>query len=288
MDGFLILSRDPPLKWRLVLLAMETALEDSMVSVIIPIIALNITATMFGSVDKTTAALCSVVAIAVGKLGGVIAGMYMSAKSPTINSSNGYKHLFVFIFLSSLSLVLLPIGYKIMLNSSTVHHPIVPNVSVTNHFKIFSGIINSHVLGPLSMLMGVFFFFVFSTAPKIGFATLIQNLVTSESVAAKVFGFVGLFVTVTDAVLITAVNLVFYLCGPAKFQTALWILFLVYIGHGIIELIIGPRLILSELSASQDVQNEDGQNERIDELFIRTSQQQMRPNGNTVRQYAEY
>eukprot|EP01053_Blabericola_migrator_P002110 Blabericola_migrator_1__2109@NODE_1581_length_4236_cov_244_222116_g1033_i0_p1_GENE_NODE_1581_length_4236_cov_244_222116_g1033_i0NODE_1581_length_4236_cov_244_222116_g1033_i0_p1_ORF_typecomplete_len407_score63_15FAD_binding_5/PF00941_21/2_2FAD_binding_5/PF00941_21/1_8e02_NODE_1581_length_4236_cov_244_222116_g1033_i023433563 len=63
-DGFYIIVSDRALQWRLLFLAAETALEDTMVSVIIPMIALNATTFLGHTSSKAAAALINVVTIA--------------------------------------------------------------------------------------------------------------------------------------------------------------------------------------------------------------------------------
>ncbi|CBZ55004.1 hypothetical protein NCLIV_054310 [Neospora caninum Liverpool] len=315
-DGFLIVLKERELGWRLVFLAFETALEDSMVSVVIPELALRCYATTFamlhaggpvpheaairaptstpvfghglsdefnvngsstvsasvlspsssafyfpsaealsvasfsslaswplslfslpldfafsttelpldGSPNRAYANLWAVAIIAVGKIGGCLAGFYMNRKwvpPASYSRDSAYCRLFWCVLASSLSVALLPLSHFLFL------HHLAP----------------AWVCAAL-VFLSAFSFFLFSTAPKIGFATLLQGLVSSQQVACKVFGFVGTFVTVTDALVIACINLIFTAFPAANFFAALLCVSGIYLVHGLIEAFIGPLLIL--------------------------------------------
>ncbi|PFH34018.1 hypothetical protein BESB_071700 [Besnoitia besnoiti] len=332
-DGLLIVLREKELGWRLVFLAFETALEDSMVSVVIPELALQCCVTAFAtwgvlggsashgaspsstagaasvlgsgiadgfSVEGSTAVpldaegggafpvssssafllsagdelsvssfdfalgglppfsffslpswdftltaaeelplgaspnrafanLLAVVIIAVGKIGGSLAGLYMNRRwTPPASYSrdSAYRRLFWCVLASSFSVALLPLSQFLYINR------LAPTW-----------------LCAALVLLSAFAFFLFSTAPKIGFATLLQGLVASQQVACKVFGFVGTFVTVTDAVVIACINMVFTAFLPSHFLSALLCVTGVYLVHGLIEAFVGPLLILEPPTA---------------------------------------
>lgn len=241
-DGFFIVMSDSCLKWRLVMLAAETALEDTMVSVIIPMTALHSTSFLGHTDSRTVAALISVIVIAVGKLGGVLAGVYLASSwhYDTTASSAG-KRLFDLVLLSSLSLVFVPLGFS--LASQGLQTPAIIHSTLDMSFGSMIQWLTdrSGILGCIILLVGVFLFFIFSTAPKIGFASLIQTLVTHEDDVAKVFGFVGMFVTITDGLMITIINLILY--WVVDFRLGLWIVFGVYAAHGLLEYAFGTKLV---------------------------------------------
>ncbi|KYK70060.1 putative transmembrane protein [Toxoplasma gondii TgCatPRC2] len=320
-DGFLIVLKEKELGWRLVFLAFETALEDSMVSVVIPELALRCYATTFamlaagfgagpvyhsapsspptgvpvfgeglangfsvngtssvsavnstlapsssavyfpsaepvsastfaglaglplafslpsfdflfstaelplsGSPNRAYANLWAVAIIAVGKVGGCLAGFYMNRRwvpPASYSRDSAYCRLFWCVLASSLSVALLPLSHFLFL------HNLAPG-------WLCAGLV----------FLSAFAFFLFSTAPKIGFATLLQGLVSSQQVACKVFGFVGTFVTVTDAVVIACINLIFTAFPATHFFASLLCVSGIYLLHGLVEAFIGPRLIL--------------------------------------------
>jgi hypothetical protein len=96
-------------------------------------------------------------------------------------------------------------------------------------------------------------FLFFSTGPKIGFQTLLQNMVAAEQ-APQVFGFVAFAVTAMDGLVIFVISSVFALqcddksgeqCGHENLLVALWIVAGIYVLHGILEILVGPCLILN-------------------------------------------
>uniref|UniRef100_A0A0G4HLV8 Uncharacterized protein n=1 Tax=Chromera velia CCMP2878 TaxID=1169474 RepID=A0A0G4HLV8_9ALVE len=235
-DGLCIVLRERALKWRLVFLALETALEDAMVSVVVPEIALHTPALFADSSDTAKANLASVCVIAVGKLGGFLAGWYMNRawEPPTEHHRRtGYRYLFWSVLVSSLSVCLLPAGIQVL----EAEHG--EGGSSTGWSAAQAGCL-------ALLLLGVLFFFVFSTAPKIGFATLLQGLVADQQAVGKVFGFVGTFVTFMDAVVIVGVNSVFTIkeWKGSHMVEKLWIAAAVYVAHGVLEVVLGPLLIL--------------------------------------------
>eukprot|EP01071_Lankesteria_metandrocarpae_P006969 Lankesteria_metandrocarpae@DN4538_c0_g1_i1.p1 len=244
VEGFKIVLSCRSLRWRLLFLALETALEDATVSVVIPEVALFVT--RFGGTRRSAFAnLLAVCIIAVGKIGGLVSSSYMNAtwNAPTSHSRNGpYRILFLCVFLSSFSVLLFPLGQIL-------------------HDR---GII-SPSMALVLLFLGSFLFFFFSTAPKIGFTTLLLTLVGNQQIAGKVFAFVGTFVTIADALVITLVSAFFVYLGDAKSESkALVAVGVLYFLHGLLELIAGPYLVLeahtnetdSEYSAEHGNEND--------------------------------
>lgn len=227
-DGLIVVLSDRALKWRLILLATETALEDTMVSVIIPMIGLNMVSLLTDTMDNTVAALISVITIAVGKFGGVLASRW----EQTSSSRKTRQRLFLSVLFSSISLCLVPWGCWTIRNVVTGRFK--PQSSSNEIYNIF--VTPSKWVGISVILIGIFFFFVFSTAPKIGFAALIQKAVSEdEKEATEVFGFVGMFVTIIDGLMIIFINLIFSYLGRERFEIALCTVIGIYLIHGIIE-----------------------------------------------------
>jgi hypothetical protein len=105
------------------------------------------------------------------------------------------------------------------------------------------------LLSLVLMFVGAFFFFLFSTAPKIGFATLMQSLAAEADASGKIFGFVAAFLTATDSVVLMAFSAVF---ASFDLQRALWITCGCIAAHGCIELVFGPSLMLSRQEPSAE------------------------------------
>ncbi|KAL8446216.1 hypothetical protein Emed_005171 [Eimeria media] len=285
-EGFHLVLGKKALAWRVLFLALETALEDSVVSVLLPLLALY-TPSLFGGVkalgweggppvegpllmDPTApapaaaaaaAAPVSILAanvwatclISAGKVGGCLGSSVMQrlwgppslsaafVSSPRSQSSSGgrssssssgsssYRCLFGCVFCSSLALLLLPLAL----------------------------LMREEWGAPWSVSVGLVFvssllFFAFSSAPKMGFAALLQSLVVSQQAACKVFGFVGAFVTVVDALCILLVNGLFVSLlprGPLAAVSAVCVLFL---AHGLLEAILGPLLVLDSEEAGDE------------------------------------
>jgi len=223
-DGFRIVMRERALCLRLIFLALETALEDSMVSVVIPIIALHSSDMFSPATDSATANLWAVCIIAVGKIGGLLSGLYMSTRwnPPLLHQRHTpYKFLFWCVLMSSLSVTLLPLA-RFLCDRQLA----------------------GTTLATTLVFASSFFFFVFSTAPKIGFATLLQSLVASQQIAGRVFGFVGTFVTLADAAVIFLINSIFVVLGPRSQFLALLVVTSLYLVHGLVEACFGPQLVL--------------------------------------------
>ncbi|KAL8274620.1 hypothetical protein Esti_001449 [Eimeria stiedai] len=278
---YLVLGRRA-LAWRVLFLALETALEDSVVSVLLPLLALY-TPSLFGGAGAsagaegggplpegppltgTTAAPAAAAAapvsilaanvwatclISAGKVGGCLGSSVMQrlwgppSLSPAFvssprsqssgsgrsssSSSSSHRCLFGCVLGSSLALLLLPLA-----------------------------LLMREWGAPRSVSVGLVFvssllFFAFSSAPKMGFAALLQSLVVSQQAACKVFGFVGAFVTVVDALCILLVNGLFVSLltrGPLAAVSAVCMLFL---SHGLLEALLGPLLVLDREDAGDD------------------------------------
>lgn len=91
------------------------------------------------------------------------------------------------------------------------------------------------------VFVAAFFFFLFSTAPKIGFATLMQSLAAEADASGRIFGFVAAFLTGMDSVVLMVFSSVF---AAVDLQQALWITSGCIVAHGVIEMLFGPSLVL--------------------------------------------
>lgn len=152
-------------RWRLIFLGLETAFEDTMVSVIIPLIgearidrveifgsAWNFVTHVMNSSEVTLAALLSVITIAIGKLGGLMAGYYMTSRTDQYPAPISTKRLFVLVLISSLALLQVPWGYNVIQKNWSTE------LLATREIYVAVAMI----------LNGVLLFFIFSAAPKIG------------------------------------------------------------------------------------------------------------------------
>eukprot|EP00744_Colponema_vietnamica_P003164 GILI01004885.1.p1 GENE.GILI01004885.1~~GILI01004885.1.p1 ORF type:complete len:589 (-),score=199.63 GILI01004885.1:1410-3176(-) len=218
-DGIKICLSNGRIGWRLTFLAIETALEDAMVSVLICFMALN-APTIFADKDHTAEAnLWAAVIIAIGKIGALCSGFFMNKfwVVPTESQIGRYTTLFWSVFLGGSVSLLFPAALILV---------------DMGYFWV----------ARLTVFAASFFFFLFSTAPKIGFATLLQGLAAEEESSGKIFGFVGTFVTAMDALVIMAMTLIF--TSTDSVLTAFWVCSGIYVGHGLLEVLFGPCLIL--------------------------------------------
>jgi hypothetical protein len=225
-SGFRIVFSSVPLLARLTFLGLETALEDALVAVVLPQLVLH--SDLFLSNSTSTWGNVVVVGIvAIGKIGGVLASLWVKGWEPPETRGRGWMWLFVCVFLSCSFIVLLPLSVQLLSSAPTVA-PVLPFVAS---------------LG----------FLFFSTGPKIGFQTLLQNMVAAEQ-APQVFGFVAFAVTAMDGLVILVISSIFAVqcpdksgeqCAHENLLVALWIVAGIYVAHGILEILVGPCLILN-------------------------------------------
>ena len=94
---------------------------------------------------------------------------------------------------------------------------------------------------PLGVLCAVSFcFFLLTTLPKIGFATLLQSLAAQADASGRVFGFVASFVTMCDAAVMMGLSLLF---GTLSLRAALWAACGCFAFVGLLEGTLGRYLV---------------------------------------------
>jgi hypothetical protein len=286
MSGLRIMCANPPVRWRILFVGLEVALEDAMVAVMLPEYALTeydmckgqndcVLPLWFGPqhnghaavanashhniynvynngttpssnprgnhsdnndiVSADGAPICASIwtalLIGFGKLAAVLAAGIFHRCWTVPEKPSGYRPLFVLIFLSSASTVLLPLS-RIAAEA---------NYNAEARIMIFAA---------------TFLFFLFSAPAKIGLETLLQGLAAdlAPDIQGKIFGVIGTAVTSIDALIVLAMTLVFGRlkrscpvgsgCEEHALTTALWVASGIYIAHGVLELIIGPWLML--------------------------------------------
>jgi hypothetical protein len=230
--GIRIVCRNVPLLTRLVFLGLETALEDALVAVVLAQLVLHsgIYITPGSALSEPFGNFWVVTIIACGKIGAVAAAAYMKDWTPPDeHSASGWRWLFTSVFVGSLFIPLLP--FAIYLDSC--------------------GARSSAQILPFVAALG---FLTFSTAPKIGFQTLLQSLVAEEH-APQVFGFVACLVVAMDGLVILLVSALFSgfcgdqgVCATPDLQNWLVVVSAMYVGHGALEMVVGPCLILRDPS----------------------------------------
>jgi len=220
------------IRWRVLFFAVETSVEDAMIALIAAEVGANVFAAEVNKDDEDLkyawGNLWGAALVATGKLGGVIASVCMhkwfrvNEEEEALNPGKAYKPLFWFAFLGGCCSLLLPIGLHLQTHSDLSHW----------------------VTGGL-MFASMFLFFIFSTLSKIGFATLMQSLAAEVEATGRVFGFVAAFVTATDAAVLMILAALFSSLG---LQSALWATTAFIAVHGLIELVVGPGLVLGSSS----------------------------------------
>jgi hypothetical protein len=106
-------------------------------------------------------------------------------------------------------------------------------------------------------------FFLFSTAPKIGFETLLQAIASRADASGRVFGFVGTAITIMDSVVVLSCSLIFAglkghcedddsKCLQLGLSNGLWAISGIYAAHGLLEVMLGPTLMLSQRNGGDE------------------------------------
>ena len=198
--------------WRLVFLALETSLEDAMVALVLPEFGIYVLAD--GDVLKGN--LFANLLTAVGKIGAVFSAFVMH-KYWDPENQQAYKMLFFFCLLTAAATFLIPAAFF---------------MSTQNELWTY-----------ILIFLASFMFFLFATVPKIGFATLLQSLASSEDASGSIFGFAASFITVTDAVILLILSELFGIYRH-NLNTIFWICTACFGCVGVIEGLFGPSLFL--------------------------------------------
>jgi len=238
--------RHRPVFWRIVFLGLETALEDAMVALVIPELCLHGLSAQHD--DLTIGSLQAAVAIAVGKLGAVVAAGIMSCVGPA-HAAEGEgeggggamqapRWLFNVACLGGLSALGAPLVLDAMDHSASA----ASAASLTAADDAPPPSLGDALLSaPLGVLCAVSFcFFLLTTLPKIGFATLLQSLAAQADASGRVFGFVASFVTMCDAAVMMGLSLLF---GTLSLRAALWAACGCFAFVGVLEGTLGRYLV---------------------------------------------
>jgi MFS family permease len=269
-EGLSIMFSNPPIRWRILFVGLEVALEDAMVAVVIPEYALseydmckghdncvlplwfgpqhnnmeNVTMIGNNSTSVDGAPICASIwtalLIACGKLAAVFAAFIFHKYWKTPTKPSGYRPLFILIFLSSISTLLFPWSRHLKQNNDPVNARIM----------VFSA---------------SFLFFLFSAPAKIGLETLLQGLAADlpGEIQGKIFGVIGTAVTSIDAIIILLMTIAFghfkhacpigSACEENGLTMALWFTCGIYCLHGLCEVILGTWLMVpSSLQKDED------------------------------------
>ena len=228
-------------RWRLIFLGLETALEDAMISLVLMEFCIS---GVTGTQAVAKGGFQANVIIAVGKVGAVISAYIMNKYwAPPAPPTEGdmssqlsavelhrqqtapFRPLFYCVFFGGLCPLLVPVAL---------------------HLKTTG---TDETLCLLLVYAAAFFFFLFSTVPKIGFATLMQTLAAQADASGRIFGFVAAFLTAMDSLVLMGMSALF---ANFDLQMALWISCGIIAVHGLVEVVFGPALVLAPQDPLQD------------------------------------
>lgn len=238
VEGFKMTWQHSRIRYRVLFLALEVALEDAMISIVIAQYAYHITENSTNpTVLKYKSAYGNLWAAgitSVGKIGGVITSILMHKcfhVDPAQPAGSAYRALFYFVALGGVAAMGIPIAFHFLPSGSAM------------------------LTQEIIVVVSCFFFFLFSTVGKIGFATLMQSLAAEFGASGRVFGFLAVAVTGTDALILMGLSTLFASYGPEDLGTPLWVCCGLICGHGLIECVFGPCLVLG--SDKKDQQKQD-------------------------------
>eukprot|EP00747_Dinoflagellata_sp_TGD_P209293 gnl/TRDRNA2_/TRDRNA2_82683_c0_seq1.p1 gnl/TRDRNA2_/TRDRNA2_82683_c0~~gnl/TRDRNA2_/TRDRNA2_82683_c0_seq1.p1 ORF type:complete len:538 (+),score=65.44 gnl/TRDRNA2_/TRDRNA2_82683_c0_seq1:99-1712(+) len=226
-----------PLRARLLLLGLETGLEDAMVIVVATEIGLSSFVFPFDTDpvqrEPAKAILYTVVVLASGKLGAFLAGLSMHQSLFADRGAGGpgrcggldggsggatYCILFGCRLLASLSVLLLPLAHGAGLVSA------------------------GETVGAALVVLSFFLFFLFSTIYKLGIQPVLPLLVP-EPQQRFVFSFATQLVTVMDGLIVLLMAWIFDFMGIARLTHALWLVAGIYALHGVLTVVLAPCIV---------------------------------------------
>ncbi len=239
-SGMLIVWRSQRIRWRIIFLALETACEDAMVSLVIAEYAIGVLARSGdGDINFAKGNLLAAGIVACGKAGAIISSFIMnrvwasSLDKDGKASDSSFKPLFYMVFAGGISSLLLPIGNMLQTDDGD---------SVVSYVLIF---------------LGSFLFFLFSTAPKIGFGTLMQSLAAEVDASGRIFGFITCVITATDSLVLLLFSLLF---SSLSLKYSMWLCCGFIALHGLCEVVFGPYLVLTPGAAESKPLNPNPSN----------------------------
>lgn len=218
-EGLKVILQNPPILFRLVLLGLEIAFEDAAIVVLAS--QMGIELPWLGDGDGVRGNIWTAVGVASGKLGGALAsfGMIHYYHPP----ENPWKFL--------------PIFFLVLLSCCTIF------VLPATVYAYDQGSIDAY--GARALYLVTFFvYFFLSTLPKLGFMCLFQSMVSQVDNGPRVFGFIAIIATSFDALIVMGLSVIF---EKRSMQDALWITAFVYLGHGVLEMVLGPLLVLKPM-----------------------------------------
>lgn len=246
LGGFAVTWRHKTIRWRMLFFVLETAFEDAMISLVIAELAVKGLET---SGNYALGNFYASLLVAAGKAGGWLM-TYLMHREESIKEAGGEGSCLSFLSPNDEAQSFFPLFVCVFLGAiSSLGMPLALSMgSIAGTWAVASA--------------SAFLFFFFSTAPKVGFATLMQTLaVKSAKNPAAIFGSIATFVTTVDSLILMGLSFVF---AFMSLQSALLVSCSIVAAHGLVELLVGPQLI----RAPKDIYAAGAQSEAKQPLLV--------------------
>ena len=249
--------------WRIIFFGLETGLEDAMTAVIVPLVCNQIACNAIDIAESSSSQqylkncnndsyslqgnIYVAVVVALGKIGAVLAGIFMhrifatnAEENDKLGDHKKFGWLFWWSLLGGVSALLVPLSLFIVENYLDDWN--ISNSTSLEYYAI------------LLFIPCIFIFNFLTTVPKIGFQNLLQVYAGKEEDASQIFGLLAAFTTLADAAVVTIIAFI----SPPYFDliTALWLGCGLYALVGLFEGIFGPRLVLGPAVGPEKISQE--------------------------------
>lgn len=231
--GLSIFYEYPPVLFRVLFLGLEIAVEDA--SIVVIASQCGVKLPWMGNRDAVEGNIWTAMLVCAGKIGAAVASFVMLKTFKPPESRRGFWPMFALVAAAAVSSGGFPLTIYLQENGH-----IEDNAARIIFFTSF------------------LLFFFLSTMPKVGFMCLLQTMVSSIPNGHRAFGFIAIVATATDAVIIMAMTSFF---ETMTMQMALVACFGIMIGHGALELLLGPLLVLRDGDGGDDAGGAAGKRE---------------------------
>lgn len=234
LEAVRVIWKHPPILFRLIFLGLEIAFEDAAIVVIAS--QMGITLPWLGDNDGVNGNVWTACGVAAGKFGGAIASYVMIRFYHPPEEPRKFIGIFGLVLLSCTVVFVFP---------ATVY--------AYDH-----GVVGAYGARAL-YLVGFFVYFFLSTLPKLGLMCLFQSMVSQVENGPRVFGFIAIIATSFDSLVIMGLSVLFVKVD--SIEDALWYTAFIYLAHGVLEMIVGPLLVLRPLQASAETHQQESTEE---------------------------
>ncbi|OII75055.1 uncharacterized protein cubi_03165 [Cryptosporidium ubiquitum] len=294
LEGFVFVSQDINIRNRIFCLAFETAFEDVMISIIIPLTIIHLSKELVEKIYLETQNLedywasISLFLVAItlgfGKLSSFIVTWkyqkeYIQNREFEVNANNDFE-------------------YNFSTNNRTISSEFTPPSTDISYSKFITQFLNesnlnhlflqisiadlSVILLPVSIsimkIYSEFFFmqitcicaiFVFSaiffgcySVPKIGLSIIYQLFTDDEKKQGKISAFSGIIVTVVDGLVISFISLILHITNNffGSFNAGLYVISIIYILHAVIEWRYATKYRIDCLTINPDLEHKKNGN----------------------------